>query len=209
MTRVDRSTGILKSFWNTFRKTTSGTTVKQEQPDDFEMISHPESFTGDLPLDSVVGLECSNRPDQLPFINAVNEAKQSHDDDQMTMTCKCPSAFEWKLNHGRDAEERLRQRIHLEESKDPHLWDGPLGQRLDGMQAELEKGWSYKQRKKAFTEYIEANKDELSEKENMLFRWMCIHVTWVGHQQPIPNQETSSTISIIQSTIQPILYWTV
>ena len=187
MTRVDRSTGILKSFWNTFRRKTSGGTVKQEQPDDSEMISHPESFTGDLPLNSVVGFECSNRPDQLQFINAINEAKQSHDDDQITMTCKCPGAFEWKLNHGWDAEERLQQQIHLEESKDPHLWDGPLGQRLEGMQADLEKGWSYKQRKKTFTDYIETNKGDLSEKENMLFRWMCIHVILGGTSTTNPK----------------------
>ena len=144
MTRVDRCTGILKCFWNTFRKKTFGTTVKQEQPDDLEMISHPESFTGDLPMNSIIGLECSNRPDQLPFINAINEAKQSHDDDQMIMTCKCPTAFEWKLNQGWNAEERLQQRIHLEESKDPHLWDGPLAQRLEKLQTELQQDWSHK-----------------------------------------------------------------
>ena len=80
------------------------------------MIHHPDSFTGDLPTNSIVGLECSNRPDQLPFINAINEPKQAHDDDQMIMPCKTPEAFEWKLNQGWDAENRLQQRIHLEES---------------------------------------------------------------------------------------------
>ena len=102
------------------------------------MIHHPDSFTGDLPTNSLVGLECSNRPDQLPFINAINEAKQSHDDDQMIMTCKTPGAFEWKLNQGWDAENRLQQRIHLEESKDPHMWDGPFAQRLDRFTTELQ-----------------------------------------------------------------------
>ena len=47
-----------------------------------EMIDHPGFFTGDLPLNSIVGLDCSNRSDQMPFINAINEAKHSHDDDR-------------------------------------------------------------------------------------------------------------------------------
>ena len=100
MTRVERCAGIMKSFWNTFRKKTSGTPVKQEYPEDLEMINTPDSFTGDLPDNSIVGLDCSNRPDQLPCITAINEAKQSHDDDQMIMTCKTPGAFEWRMNHG-------------------------------------------------------------------------------------------------------------
>ena len=188
LTRVDRCAGILKGFWNTFRKKTSGPSVKQEQPDDMEMVSNPEFFTGDLPLNSIVGLDCSNRPDQMPFINAINEAKQLYDDDdQIVMTCKCPAAFEWKLNHGWNAEERLQQRIHLEESKDPHLWDGPLAQRLEGLKTQLKDNWSPKLRKKIFNDCIDTNSHELSEKENMLFRWMCIHVTLDGTSTSNPK----------------------
>ena len=40
----------------------------------------------------------------------------NHDDDQIVMPCKCPMAFEWKLNHGWNAEARLQRRIQMEES---------------------------------------------------------------------------------------------
>ena len=106
-------------LWNTFRKKASGTPVKQEDPEDQEMINYPDSFTGDLPENSMVGLDCHNRPDQFPSIAAIDEAKQAHDDDQVIMTCKAPGAFEWRMNQGWNAENRLQQRIHLEESKDP------------------------------------------------------------------------------------------
>ena len=75
------------------------------------MMISPEYFTGDMPLNAFVGLECSNRPDQMPFINAINEAKQQHDDDQIVMTCKCPPAFEWRMNHGWDAEDFSNESI--------------------------------------------------------------------------------------------------
>ena len=128
--KKERSTGILQCFWNTLRKKSSGTSVKQEEPDDADMVLYPEHWTGDMPLNALVSLDCYNRPDQMPFINAINEAKQGHDDDQIVMTCKCPAAFEWKVNRGWNAEDRLQQRIHLEASKNPHLWDGPLGQKV-------------------------------------------------------------------------------
>ena len=124
LTRVERCAGILKGFWNTFRGKASGSSVKQEQPDDMDVVENPEYFTGDLPPNSIVGLNCANRPDHMPFISAINEAKRAHDDDQIVIPCKCPAAFEWKVNHGWNAEERLQQRIHLEESKDPQLWQG-------------------------------------------------------------------------------------
>ena len=198
-TRVERCTGIMRSFWNTFRKKTSGTPMKQEQPEDLEMINHPDSFTGDLPTNSIVGLECSDRPDQLPFINAINEAKQSHDDDQMIMTCKTPGAFEWKMNQGWDAENRLQQRIHLEESKDPHLWDGPFAQRIERFTTELHQDWSLKHRKRVFNECMETNKDDLSEKENMLFRWMCIHITLGG--TPTTNPKAGNVFDYVHHAI--------
>ena len=43
----ERCTGILQGFWNTFRKKTSGTSVKQEEPDDSEMVLTSENFTGE------------------------------------------------------------------------------------------------------------------------------------------------------------------
>ena len=140
-------------------------------------------------MNSIVGLDCTNRPDQMPFINAMNEAKQTHDDDQIVITCKCSAAFEWKLNHGWNAEESLQQRIHLEESKDPHLWDGPLAQRLEHLKSALKDNWSTKLRKKVFNECIDTNSPQLSEKERMLFRWMCIHITLDGTPTYNPKSE--------------------
>ena len=152
------------------------------------MVLRPEHFTGDMPLNALVGMECSNRPDQMPFINAINEAKQSHEDDQIVMTCKCPAAFEWRMNQGWNAEERLQQRIHLEESKDPHLWDGPLGQKTQALKSDLEEAWTYKKkRKQAFWSCVENNGPTLSDREKLLFRWMCIHVTLEGDTDKQPQ----------------------
>ena len=187
--KVERCTGILQGFWNTFRKKTSGTSVKQEEPDDVEMVLSPEGFTGDMPLNALVGMDCYNRPDQMPFINAINEAKQGHDDDQIVMTCKCPAAFEWKMNYGWNAEERLQQRIHLEASKDPHLWDGPLGQKVQVLRNDLEDVWNNKKkRKQVFWSCIESNAPDLSDREKLLFRWMCIHVTLGGSSTSNPKR---------------------
>ena len=144
---------------------------------------------------SIVSLNCANGPDQLPFINAINEAKQAHDDDQIVMPCKCPAALEWKMNHGWNAEERLQQRIHLEESKDPQLWQGPLAQRLQDLKAGLKDNWSTKLRTKVFNECIEVNSHELSDKENMLFRWMCIHVALDG--TPTSNPKPGNVFKYI------------
>ena len=176
--KPERSTGILQCFWNTLRKKPSAPSVKQEEPEDMDMAINPDSWTGDMPLNALVTLECHNRPDQLPFINATNEAKQSHDDDQIVMPCKCPAAFEWKANRGWNAEERLQQRIHLEASKDPHLWDGPLGHKVQAYKNELETTWGNKKKgKQAFWDCLQDNASSLSEEEKVLLRWMCIHVT--------------------------------
>ena len=200
MPKVERCTGILQGFWNTFRKKTSGTSVKQEEPDDVEMVLSPEHFTGDMPLNALVGMECSNRPDQMPFINAIDEAKQSHEDDQIVMTCKCPAAFEWRMNQGWNAEERLQQRIHLEESKDPHLWDGPLGQKTQALKSDPEEAWTNKKkRKQAFWSCIEINAPTLSDREKLLFRWMCIHVTLDG--TPTSNPKRGNVFQYVHSAL--------
>ena len=121
------------------------------------------------------------------FISAINEAKQGHDDDQIVMTCKCPAAFEWKLNRGWNAEERLHQRIHLEASKDPHLWEGPLGQKVQAYMDDLENAWNNKKkRKQACWSCIEGNAPDLSD-EKVLLRWMCIHVTLGGTSTSNPK----------------------
>ena len=86
------------------------------------------------------------------------------------------------MNHGWNAEERLQQRIHLEASKDPHLWDGPLGQKTQVLKSELDAAWnSKKKRKQAFWACLETNGPTLSDGEKLLFRWRCIHVTLEGH----------------------------
>ena len=186
---MDRCAGILKGFWNTFRRKTSGPGVKQEQPDEMDEVQYPEYITGDLPANSLVGLNCANRPDHMPFVSAINGAKQTHDDDQIIIPSKCPAAFEWTMNTGWNAEERLPQRIHLEESKDLQLWQGPLAQRLGDLKIALKDNWSTKQRAKAFNDCMDVNSHELSDKELKLFRWMCIHVTLDGTSttNPKPN----------------------
>ena len=114
------------------------------------------------------------------FVNAINGAKQTHDDDQIIIPSRRLAAFEWKMNQGWNAEERFQQCIHLEESKDPQLWQGPLAQRLQELKAELKDNWSTKKRSKAFNDCMDVNSHELSDKEIMLFRWMCTHVTLDG-----------------------------
>ena len=57
LSRAERCAGILKGFWNTFRGKTSGSSVKQEQPDDVDEVEYSEYFTGDLPPNSLVGLK--------------------------------------------------------------------------------------------------------------------------------------------------------
>ena len=179
--KPERSTGILQCFWNSLRKKPSATNVKQEEPEDMDMAISPDSWTGDMPLNALVTLDCYNRPDQLPFINATNQAKQSHDDDQIVMPCKCPAAFEWKSNQGWNAEERLQQRIHLEASKDPHLWDGPLGHKVQAYKDDLESTWGNKKKgKQAFWDCQQNSASSLSEEEKVLLRWMCIHATLGG-----------------------------
>ena len=111
--------------------------VKQESSEEMDTVNNPAFFTGDLPPNSIAGLNCANRPDQVPFASAIMDSKVAHDDDQTVMPCKCPTAFEWKLNIGWNAEARLQQRIHIEESKDPHMWQGPLAQKLEDMERDL------------------------------------------------------------------------
>ena len=85
-------------------------------------------------------------------------------------------------------EERLQQRIHLEASKDPHLWDGPLGQKVQAYMDDLENAWNNKRkRKQAFWSCIESNAPDLSDEEKVLFRWMCIHVTLGGTSTSNPK----------------------
>ena len=152
-----------------------------------DVVGNPAYFTGDLPPNSIVGLNCENRPDQAPFINAINEAKRNRDDDQIVIPCKCPAAFEWKLNHG--CAEKDFNSVHIEESKDPQLSQGPLAQRLQGLRTALEGNWSTKRRGIVVNECLDTNVHELSDKENMLFRWMCIHVSLDGTPTSNPKSE--------------------
>ena len=152
LSRVDRCTGNLKGFWNTFRRRTTESRVKQERHEEMDTVDNPTFFTGDLPPNSIVSLNCENRPDHMPFTRAILGSKDFHDDDQTVMPCKCPTAFEWKMNHGWDAEARLQQRIHIEECKDPILWEGPLAKRLEDLKAGLTNNWSTKNRATLVTE---------------------------------------------------------
>ena len=180
LSRVDRCTEILRGFWNTFRRRTRELRVKQESPEERDTVNNPAFFTGDLPQNSIVGLNCANRPDQVPFTNVIIGSKVTHDDDQTVMPCKCPTAFEWKLNIGWDAEARLQQRIHIEESKDPRMWQGPLAKNLEDLKKALEGNWSPNGRSVIVIKCLDHYRLHLSEKEYLLFQWMCIHVTLGG-----------------------------
>ena len=110
---------------------------------------------------------------------------------KIVITCKCPAAFEWKMNQGWDAEERLQQRIHLEESKDPHLWDGPVGQKTQALKSDLEAAWNNKKkRKQAFWSCIENNAPTLSDREKLLFRLdvHSYHLGWDTNKQSQPRK---------------------
>ena len=61
------------------------------------------------------------------------------------MAFKCPLAFEWPFSKGWKADERLRQRIHLENQKDPDLWKQPVGQ---AAVAPNKTWWTFRPRKK-------------------------------------------------------------
>ena len=162
LNRVERCAGILMGFWNTFRGRTVESNVKQEQPDDVDTAEYPMFFTGDLPMNSIVGLDCQNRPHPMPFINAINGSKNTHDDDQ---------------------------RIHIEASKDPQLWQGPLAQRLQDLKAGLKDNWSTKKRGALVTACLDKHSHELSEKEHLLFTWKCIHITLGGTSTSNPKTE--------------------
>ena len=56
-----------------------------------------------------------------------------------------------------------------------------FGQKVQALSNDLEDAWNNKKkRKQAFWSCIESNAPTLSDREKLLFRWMCIHVTLDG-----------------------------
>ena len=91
---------------------------------------------------SVVELSCFNRPDQEPFIEAMKKPKPGYEHElgaTRVMAFKCLMAFEWPQNQAWNAEERLRQRINLENQKDPDIWGTALGKAALALSRELKK----------------------------------------------------------------------
>ena len=79
--------------------------------------------------------------------------------------------------------------IRLSCHANPHLWDGPLAKRLEGLKADLTDNWSTKQRGALVTECLAEQEGELSEKEYILFQWMCIHITLGGTPTKNPHPD--------------------
>ena len=96
------------------------------------------------------------------------------------MPDKAPFAFEWPVNKGWNAQTRLGQRISLEQNKDPKIWTTQPGVAAKAVESELKKLTSVKWNKKGATEIYtraaEKTLGRLSEREGIIFRWMCFHI---------------------------------
>ena len=84
-------------------------------------------------------------------------------------------------------EARLQQCIHIEECKDSNLWVGPLASKVMELKDALHENWSTKSRQALVTKCLENQRDQLSEREYILFQWMCIHVTLGGTSTTNPK----------------------
>ena len=127
-----------------------------------------------------------NRPNQATFAEVANKPPSGKEDEEgakRVMAFKCPFAFEWPENNSWNAEQRLKQRISLESNKNPKIWDTPPGQAAKVVLTDLTKlnidKWTKKQAIEILTNAIAKQDKRLSEKETILFLWMCFHV-YVG-----------------------------
>ena len=92
-----------------------------------------------------------------------------------------------------NAEERLKQRIRLENNKNPRIWDTPPGLAARGVSNEIihltAVKWNKKQAEDLFTRAVEKNQKRFSDKEMNLFRWMCFHIYLGGTPTTNPYKE--------------------
>ena len=109
------------------------------------------------------------------------------------MPHKSPFAFEWPENSGWNAQQRLNQRISLENNKNPKIWDTPPGAAAKAVASEIQKPtavkWTKKQAEEVYTRAAEKYQRKLSDKEMNLFRWMCFHTYLGGTPTSNPNKE--------------------
>ena len=190
--KQQRTQGIMQCVWNNVRALVGApptlepvaVTVKEEESEGTaEQIRRPDFFTGDLPLNTVVEISAFNRPDQSAFIEAVNVPPPGYDDEpgaKRVMPDKAPFAFEWPENRGWNAQARLDQRINLEQNKDPKIWHTLPGQAARAVESELAKltalKWNKKGAAEVYTRAAEKTLGKLSEREGIIFRWMCFHI---------------------------------
>ena len=95
---------------------------------------------------------------------------------------------------GWNAEERLRQRISLENQKDPNIWDTAPGLAALVVHKELKKLsdaglWKKHNAEEVFTRIVEIKKKSFSDKELILFRWMSFHIYLGGTPTSNPDKD--------------------
>ena len=190
--KQQRTQGIMQYVWNNVRalvgtpppQETTAIAIKEEESEGTtEQVRKPEFFTGDLPQNAVVELSAFNRPDQSAFIEAVNTPPPGYEEEpgaKRVMPDKAPFAFEWPENRGWNAQVRLTQRISLEQNKNPKIWNTQPGQAAKNVESELKKlsavKWNKKGAEDIFTRSAEKTLGKLSERDKIIFRWMCFHV---------------------------------
>ena len=153
-------------------------------------------FTGELPRNSIVELSGFNRPDQEPFIQAMKKSKPGYENDPGTrrvMGFKCPMAFDWPQNQAWKAEERLRHRISLESQKNPGIWGTAPGEAALAVSRDLKKitdagKWNKESAEEVYDRMVKRKKASFSEKEMVLFRWMCFHIYLGGTPDSNPEK---------------------
>ena len=186
-----RTQGMMQCVWNNVRAMVGAPTpepaaiaVKEEESESTsEPIRRPSFFTGELPQNAIVDISAFNRPDQAVFIEAVNKPPLGYEEDPGTrrvMPHKAPFAFEWHENSGWNAQARLDQRISLEKNKNSRIWDTPPGAAAKTVATEIEKlnivKWTKKGAEEVYTRIAERSQRKLSEREMIIFRWMCFHL---------------------------------
>ena len=81
---------------------------------------NPDSWTGDMPLNALVTLECQNRPDQLPFI--VRQMRQNKVMMMIRLSCLVNAQWHLSGNQTRDGMQKKdfsNASILRHPSKDP------------------------------------------------------------------------------------------
>ena len=190
--KQQRTQGIMQCVWNNVRALVGASptlgaaeiAVKEEESEGTtEQVRSPEFFTGDIPQNAVVELSAFNRPDQTAFTEAVNVPPPGYEEEpgaKRVMPDKAPFAFEWPENKGWNAQTRLDQRISLEQNKNPKIWTTPPGQAAKTVEAELKKlhqaKWTKKGAAEIYTRVAEKTLGKLSERDKIIFRWMCFHI---------------------------------